>query len=62
MSNGRQYVRHVLDPILEEHVGRFRGLCIDLLLFDVGCRLIVDVPVERLTGEVEYDLHVEDGR
>lgn len=57
-SNGRRYVRHVLEPILEEHVGLQVGWE-PLTGYDVGCRLVVDVPVERLPGESEYDVHVE---
>ena len=64
-SNGRLYVRHVLEPILKDHVGApswlkgHTGLGLGLERWDVGCRLVVDVPVEQLPTEEEFDMHVE---
>lgn len=55
---GRRYVRHILKPILKKHIGLY-GLELNLLSHDVGRRLVVDIPVERLPGESEYDMHVE---
>jgi hypothetical protein len=64
-SNGRLYVRHVLEPILKEHLGGpawlkgYTGLGLGLQPYDVDCRLVVDVPVEKLPDESEFDMHVE---
>ena len=66
--NDRAYVRHVLEPILKEHIGapgylakstKITGLGLGLTIHDIGCRLVIDVPLNRLPGESEYDLHVE---
>lgn len=66
--NNRAYIRHILEPILREHIGapgylarsmKITGLGLGLQTYDIGCRLVVDVPVDRLPGDSEYDLHVE---
>lgn len=60
-SNGRRYVRHVLEPILEDHVGLLVGTEPRLTRYDVGCRLVVDVSVECQPGnsDPDVDVHVE---
>jgi len=67
-SNKREYIRHVLEPILKEHIGapdhlarsmKITGLGLGLQKYDIGCRLVIDVPLNPLPGESEYDLHVE---
>jgi hypothetical protein len=63
--NGREYIRHVLEPILKEHLGApawlkgATGLGLGLQSYDEGCRLVVDVPLAPLPGESQYDMHVE---
>lgn len=66
--NGRKYIRHVLEPILKEHLGATawmksfsKGLGLGLESYDVGRRLVIDVPIEPLPGE-QYDLHIEGRR
>jgi hypothetical protein len=59
--NGRSYMRHVLDPILKEHLGhqmneRNSGLGLDLQAYDVGCRLVFDISVDG--NDTNY-FHVE---
>jgi len=63
--NGRRYVRHTLEPILKEHLGApswmrsfSAGLGLGLQPYDVGCRLVIDVPTDPLEGE-SFNLHVE---
>lgn len=63
--NGRKYIRHVLEPILKEHLGApawmksfSKGLGLGLEPYDVGHRLVIDVPVDPLLGE-GHDQHVE---
>lgn len=67
-SNNRSYIRHVLEPILKEHIGapgylarsmKITGLGLGLKTYDIGCRLVIDVPLDPLSDESEYDLHVE---
>jgi hypothetical protein len=64
-SNGRQYIRHVLDPILKEHLGGpgwlkgTTGLGLGLEPHDKGCRLVIDVPVDPTPTDLTYDMHVE---
>jgi hypothetical protein len=67
-SNDRSYIRHVLKPILAEHIGppewlgrtmKITGLGLDLKKYDIGCSLTVDVPLNPLPGEAPCDFHVK---
>jgi hypothetical protein len=57
--SGYEYIRHVLEPILKEHLGGWKeGLGLDLREYDVGCRLVVDVAVDPRSNPAS-DMHVE---
>ena len=48
--DGSSHIRHVLDPILPEHIGSSirsieRGLGLNLKKYDIGCRFVVDVSI-----------------
>jgi hypothetical protein len=53
--DGSSHIRHVLDPILKEHIGFQKGLTLNLQPYDVGCRLVIDVSVD--SNLIDY--HVE---